>query len=375
MAEISLASKEDKQDIIDFINYVFSVAYTAHDFKKKLPKVYADDAKEDAAAHYIIKSEGRIKAAASLREIKVCICGKVLKYGLIGNVAVHPYSRGEGYMTELMGEIIRKAKKDGLDLLALTGQRQRYGYFGFFSAGTALRYTLTDVNVKHALKDTDHSDISFLPLEKASEIQIETAQKLYERRPAYTVREKEEYLSIMSSWENMTNLILQGGRVAGYLYGAFREVVLEDEALLYKVIKAYFDINRPKSVEITVQPFEKRRAELLSEICETRCILPTSLIKVLNRERVSSAFLELKAKSSPLIEGEAVVKTEQEAIKIAVKNGKARVEKAESSAPCIELDEHQAAELFFGLEGLTLPNEMLKNWVPLGFILDPPDTF
>ena len=376
MPEISILQNNDKQDIIDFINYVFSVAYTAHDFKKKLPKVYADDAKEDAATHYIIKKDGKIKAIVSIRTIFVSICGKILKYGLIGNVAVHPYSRGEGYMRELMDRVIEKAKSDCIDLLALTGQRQRYGYFGFSPAGICLRYTITDTNVRHALKDIDCSCISFLPLEKANDEQIDTVLKIYEKRPAHTLRGRDEYINIMSSWETQTNLIFNGGQLVGYIYGAFREVVLENEDLLYPVIKAYFNISGTTKAEITVQPFEKRRAEMLAAICETRCIAPSSQIKVLDWENSLSAFLCLKAKVSALCDEEKVVKITDEVLKLSVKSGVAAVKKAgPNELPQFCLTEGQAAELFFGIEGLMMGNDDIKSFSALPFLIDAPDTF
>lgn len=376
MSEIITSQNKDNQDIVDFINYVFSVAYTSHDFKKKLPKVYADDAKDTAATHYVIKEDGRIRAIVSLRKISVSVCEKILKYGLIGNVAVHPYSRGKGYMRELMERIIEKAKEDGIDLLALTGQRQRYGYFGFSPAGTALRYTVTDTNVRHALKDIDCSCISFLPLKKANAEQIDTVSKLYEKRPAHTLRERDEYIKVMSSWESETNLIMSGERPVGYLYGDLREVVLEKEDLLYPVIKAYFDISGAKTAEMTVQPFEKRRVGLLSAVCESASIRPVSLIKVLNWERVLSAFTELKAKCSSLENSEKVVDIDGEILKLSIKSEKFRVQKALSTEKAeISLTESEAHELFFGIEGLIGGNCGMKSFGALPFMLDAPDTF
>ena len=376
MSEIITSQNKDNQDIVDFINYVFSVAYTSHDFKKKLPKVYADDAKDTAATHYVIKEDGRIRAIVSLREISVSVCEKTLKYGLIGNVAVHPYSRGKGYMRELMERIIEKAKEDGIDLLALTGQRQRYGYFGFSPAGTTLRYTITDTNVRHALKDIDCSCISFLPLKKANAEQIDTVSKLYEKRPAHTLRERDEYIKVMSSWESETNLIMSGERPVGYLYGDLREVVLEKEDLLYPVIKAYFDISGAKTAEMTVQPFEKRRVGLLSALCESASIRPVSLIKVLNWENSLSAFLCLKAKVATLCDEEKVIKIADEVLKLSVKSGVAAVKKAgPNELPQLCLTESEAAELFFGIEGLISGNDDMKSFTALPFVLDTPDMF
>lgn len=375
MSEIITAQNKDKQDIVDFINYVFSVAYTAHDFKKKLPKVYADNAKENTANHYIIKKDNRIKAALSYRKISVDVCGTVLKYGLIGNVSVHPYCRGEGYMTELMNHVIEIAKSDGTDLMVLTGQRQRYGYFGFEPAGSILRYTLTDTNIKHSLGDIECSDISFSSLEYAKEKEIDEIIKLYEMRPAHTIRDKDEYINIMSSWEEKTNLVFYKGQLKGYIYGRLREVVLEDEELLYPVIKAYFNTFDIKNAEIYLQPFEKRRAELLARICETSCIMPLSMIKVMNWENVLTAFLRLKSETQKLPDSQITVKIENEVLKLTIRSGVVTVEKAEMETPDFCLCEKDALALFFGLNGILIQENETASFSALPFVIDKPDTF
>lgn len=375
MSDIITANTENKQDIVDFINYVFSVAYTSHDFKKKLPKVYGDTAKEDAASHYIIKKDNRIKAALSYRKISVDVCGTTLKYGLIGNVSVHPYCRGEGYMTELMNHVIEIAKSDGTDLMVLTGQRQRYGYFGFEPAGTKLRYTLTDTNIKHFLKDIDCSDISFLSIENASNTEIDKIIRLYEMRPAHTLRDSDEYINIMSSWEEKTNLIFNYGQLVGYIYGALSEIVLEDEELLYPVIKTYFNISGTKTADISVQPFEMRRAELLHAICETSCIMPVSLIKVMNWENVLTAFLKLKAVTHLLPDSQITVKIENEVLKLTLSSGIVTVEKAEMETPDFCFCEKDALSLFFGLNGLVIQESETASLSALPFVIDRPDTF
>ena len=368
MPEITTAQNNDKQDIIDFINYVFSVAYTAHDFKKKLPKVYGDNAKDAAANHYIIKKDGRIKAALSNRTISVDICGDILKYGLIGNVSVHPYCRGEGYMTELMNHAIEKASKDGIDLIVLTGQRQR-------PAGTSIKYTITDINIRHALKNTDCRNISFLPLENASDNEIDEIIKLYQNRPAHAIREKDEYINIMSSWEEKTNLIFTDGELVGYIYGALDEIVLKNEELLYPIIKAYFNISNQNKVDISVHPFEKRRAELLAEICETSYVTPIALVKVLNWENVLKAFLKLKAKISPLDDTQEIIKIENDILKISINSGIITVEKSKKEIPRLHLKEKEAMNLFFGLNGLIIPQAEATSLSALPFVIDKPDKF
>ena len=51
----SRAGKEDRQEMIDFANLVFSQAREPHDFKALLPKTYADGVQGIEDWHYIAK--------------------------------------------------------------------------------------------------------------------------------------------------------------------------------------------------------------------------------------------------------------------------------------------------------------------------------
>ena len=77
--------------------------------------------------------------------------GKELRVGFIGNVAVHPYSRGKGYMKELMRRAEIVMRQRGCDLAALSGQRQRYEYFGYYQACLEAVFTVTRNNLRHVL--------------------------------------------------------------------------------------------------------------------------------------------------------------------------------------------------------------------------------
>ena len=69
MIEYLRAEKNDKEEIIDFINYVFSQNFCPHDFKTLLPKAYSDDVCGIGAQHYVVKEDGKIKATVAIRTI------------------------------------------------------------------------------------------------------------------------------------------------------------------------------------------------------------------------------------------------------------------------------------------------------------------
>ena len=130
-----VATPADREEVVDFANYVFSQAHRPHDFKTLLPKAYADHLPELGAKHYLAKQEGRIRALVADRMIDMRLLDDTLRVGCVGTVSVHPYSRSEGHMKRLMTMMLEDARAEGLDLLMLGGIRQRYNYFGFEQAG------------------------------------------------------------------------------------------------------------------------------------------------------------------------------------------------------------------------------------------------
>ena len=88
-------------DYMDFINYVFGFNGNSSDFKKLLPKLYKYDYKP-AFSSYVTVDNGKLKAAVGAFDHDISVCGRYIKTRGIGNVAVHPYARGCGYMKKLM---------------------------------------------------------------------------------------------------------------------------------------------------------------------------------------------------------------------------------------------------------------------------------
>ena len=154
MTEYRRALPHEEADILDFINYVFSQAHRPHNFKTLLPKVYAHDGFH--RYHYVAVQDGKIRATVAVMPAFMPVGNNdMLKIGYVGSVSVHPYARGEGHMKKLMHMMLEDAEKEGYDLLALGGQRQRYQYFGFERGGAKLCFTVNQSNIRHALPNTE----------------------------------------------------------------------------------------------------------------------------------------------------------------------------------------------------------------------------
>lgn len=373
MTEFCIATTADKEEIIDFINYVFSQAHRPHDFKTLVPKSYADDAIDMGAIHYVAKKDGKIKAVVANRIIDVSVGGKWLKYGLIGNVSVHPYSRGVGYMKELMHMAIEDAKQKGVDLLVLGGQRQRYAYFGFENAGANLRFTVSKENIRHCFGDLDVSDISLRNFDDAEDGLLKEAMALYEARPFHAVRPWAEYRNIMRTWNQVSRLVLRKNEIIGYCSGS--EIVLKNEQDLGAVLKVLLAVDGIQEKTVTAAPFEKERITILSQICEENSIAQVEQIRVLNWGKVLQTLLSFKASYTTLKDGTALLSIDGEGLQITVTDGIPAVQKAEGTEKFLPMTLNEAQIRLFGLNSLLLPEDSFKNWAPLPFMIDGPDTY
>lgn len=371
MVEYLKASKNDKEEIIDLINYVFSHDYRPHDFKTLLPKAYSDEVDGLGAEHYIVKEDGKIKAVVANRISDADYSGNMLKIGYIGSVAVHPYSRGKGYMTKLMEMAASDAKKLGVQLLALTGKRQRYEYFGFENAGIAYNFTISSANIRHALADVDAGDISYREMTAQNPDEIRLACRIHNEKPCHTVRSYDEFLRIMHSWAQKSYVIYKKDEMIGYSFGQFGELVLKDESDYPAVIKAMLD---KESANITAASYERGKIEFLSSICENYSIGHTEKICVLDWKPVIYALLTLKSGITALCDGEKAFSIDGEGICISVKNNTITVQSAVPDKNTKVLSHNQAERIFFELDGL-LNNGEYGNWFPLPFYIDRADKF
>lgn len=383
MVEFIKADRSQKADMIDFITYVFSYDHEPHEFKRLVPKVYADDAEDTGMTHYMAVEDGRIKAVVSHRVMEEKIGGEILHYGLIGAVSVHPYARGKGYMKTLINMAMADARRDGMDVLVLGGQRQRYAYFGFERVGTNYQYTLNKNNIRHCLKDVDTDGIAFEKMDVPDAAALDRIKELYERRPAHGVRPREQLFHIMRNWASALRVIKKDGGMIGYVYGNMTELVLEDDSLLPAVTKAWFEQVSADPLSICVPLYEKAQCAFFTRICERMSVLPVDMICVLNWQRMLQVMLQFKHRFTPLQDGTAELAIEGEAFCIRVADGGVRVETLGDAAVCRRADgsalpqytQNEAEMLFFGMQDLLCPREEYKNWLPLPFCVDLPDTF
>ena len=291
---IDWAKPEEKHEIIDFIDYVFSKAHRPHDFASMLPKLYGENG--DAAQHHIVvREDGKIAATLLCYPVKLNAGGKEYMTLGIGSVSTHPRLRGRGYLGQMMALADSRAKELGAACAVLGGQRQRYQYYGFDHAGYQLRAQLETVNVRHALRDVQTDRWRIIPMEQAH---VSPAIALMERQPCWCVRGEEAFADILRSWYNKPFAVLKDGVFAGY--GTLRknpdachvaELLLQDEADFAAVMKLLSGMHGDLS--ICAAPWERTRARWLSTVCEEYSVSPAAQIKVYDSSQVDEICKKL----------------------------------------------------------------------------------
>ena len=373
------ARPEDRRKYIDFANMVFSMNWAPHNFKTLLPKVYGDGRATDDMQNISVDENGDVRGLIAVMPDEMRVLDRTLRTGYVGTVSVHPFSRGEGHMKALMKMAIEGAQKDGIDLMMLGGQRQRYEYFGFTPGGVAVHHRVIAANVRHALKNEDASGIRFVPMTEADEALIDQAFALHEKQPLRMVRSRADFVTILQSWYAVPFIVLENDAFAGYLVAArdmkaFAEFKLCDTKRYRAVVKAWTQQKDAHPLEIVAAGCDVELNRALGSFAEESRIEAAEQLHVLNWPNVLRALLPLSACISPLADGVLSLWIDEKPLTLTVKNGVIEVtENAPEDAPHWTGNEAQR-RLFSPLAAYDGPIAP-AGWLPLKLYMASPDHF
>ena len=166
---VRLADERDYERCYRFGNLVFRYAGTDIWFEQAIPKVYGPQAHMTHIHRIVTEDDGvTIRGLVGLLPGTLHTPAGALRTGYIGTVSVHPDTRGLGYMRRLMADRTADARQQGIDLLVLGGQRQRYGYYGYGQGGQRWWFEISARCVRHALAEADIEGITFTAVEPGS---------------------------------------------------------------------------------------------------------------------------------------------------------------------------------------------------------------
>lgn len=345
---------EDAQDIVDFADFIFSKDAEPHDFGQLIPKLYGDG-EDTQKYHYMVKEDGKIKAMICVLPVTYNVAGIELKIGCVGTVSVHPRARGKGYMQQLMNMALEDMKSQGYSFSFLGGQRQRYEYFGYEPAGIKLNFTLTTDNIRHKYKGLDSSGISFEPLLNDSS-QLDDAYQLYQQGIVSGARTKEQFVTILRTWNTQPLIILHNGEFAGYVAlgkdgGNVHEIELIEQDLLPVVCKALVAEKGLAELHFTVPAYDLDKITLLGDACDMYTTSYNHNFHIMDYSSVIEAFLRCKAQNMKLQDGRFVLGIEDsEIVEIVVQDNHVVVNKYNSNSDIqveVLLTKREATALLF----------------------------
>lgn len=379
MITYRMADARDMENIIDFINMVFSMLRVPHNFETLLPKVYA---KEFGIAdiHAIAEEDGKIFGCVAMYEFPLRVGDTMLRVGYIGSVSAHPRVRGKGVMAALMQMQLARARERGLDLLALGGQRQRYQYYGFETGGETYLYSIGRSNVRHALADCETDGLAFARMTRAD---VARALALYDAQCVAGARTEKNFIATLESYHRQAWKVEKNGAFAGYISSTedsthLGEIAMADETMILPAIKAWMLEKDIRLLHVNAAPHDVALGNRLAPVCEDCSINANCMIRVLRPESVLRAYMKLKDSIEPLEKGEYVLGWEGlGAYMLSVSEEGICAEKTECE-PQAWLTGIQAHRLLFGHNRFGLAKAGCaapRGWFPLPLYIPEPDSF
>lgn len=351
MIQCRKAKQEENEDIIDFINYVFSQNERPHDFKKLLPKLYGDS-RNNAGFHYLVKEDNKIKALICAMPIEYSIYGNDIKACCIGMVSVHPYDRSKGYMKQLMKEALTDTKNQGYHYIFLGGQRQRYEYFGFEPSGMQMEFKISSDNARHSLAETDSTPVKIVPL--TTEELLDKAYFFYKSQPIHALRSREDFYDILGTKECIPYGIIVNYEFSGYLAmgpnGWIPELLLADKRFYPAVMKALFAFTEKEQFNIIAAPYDLNKINYFQNIAEAYKITTSKNFRIFNWKQVLLTFLDLKSHIEYLASGALRIGIGDSVYEIKVKSNIPTVHKSSKEADIV-LTELAAISCLFSQMG------------------------
>lgn len=379
MPSYRIARESEEREIIDFSNMVFSMSACPTDFEKMYPAIYGKPGFSNL--HMIARDEAdQLVGSIAVKPMQLKLGdGNTLSLGYLGTVATHPRARGRGYMKQLMGMSIHRAREAGMELMVLNGQRQRYHHYDFESCGTVMRFHLNGINLRGMEEGAGYV---FLPFDQADDRRLDAAYGLYQQLDMVGQRSRDDFAPILHTGGGKPYLVLRDGQTIGYLFACgheIEEIACTQDVDLIRLSACWLTHQGCKNFRFTLPLHRKDAIRTLGQVAETWSIDDDMMVLVLNWASVLQKLMNHKARYQPLQDGERVIEVQGEALlRIRVSGGMPTVTAlAAGSAACeISFTPREAVRHFLSSFGrLAEWDDPCFGWFPLLFTIPKPDWF
>ena len=374
-------AKTDYDEVVDFLNMVFSMNSRPHNFPVLLPALY-QRTEESMGCHWAIRQKGRIQAVVGVYPTNFVLGGTDLKLARIGAVSTHPNARGQGLMSTLFRRVNQEIQEEEYDLAWLGGLRHRYLHFGYEKAGSAWIYTFNKNNLKYLPQPEQPIQFERITHEKPTLIQKLLA--FHNKQASFCTRSEVDFFAYCSHWHHKLLAAYGGEELVGYLVVDQNEAEISESAAVdgrtqLDMLAAFVHRTSTYSVRVRVNPLNLPFVRLLEEYAEDVEMSISGNWQILNWEKVIEASLRAKSQIIPLDDGVILLEIENYGtVEVGVEGLHIYCVPVEKKG-VIALDTPHMTRLLFGphhpqvVISLPAEAEMLKNWCPLPLYLSRQD--
>ena len=258
--------ESELRELTKFVSKVFDV-----DFPNYLPYIYGERA-TTGHNHFVVREDGEYAAAVLNFPNDLHVGDSVLGTTGVGTVCVREESRGKGYMSDLLASCLIEADESGASFLILSGQRQRYEYYGFAATGIYSSYCVDSASKRHCIGDRP----SLFTIEEATKDDGALCVEIMKEQPVYADRYAEHFYDTTAHDGNKLFIIREGGRAVGYFISN-REITYINELVFRRDLDPAKAIDElvlagfsrgTHSMRFEVPYYQFRLAERLSAISE-----------------------------------------------------------------------------------------------------------
>lgn len=381
MIEISRGTPSEFEEVIHFINDVFSAGGRPHDFPQMYPNLYRPT---ETCMHALLnlREDGVIKASVLVLPRTLSVNGETLKIYGIGSVATHAEARGRGFMSRLLTQAAAEMKEEGVAMAMLGGRRNRYNHFGYEIAGNAFNMDINRWDVMGTYPDYDASAFRFRPFTPDETDLVDTLYAMYLRQPVHYCYDRDEYVLRFFNDENFQPYAVydRAGTPVGCLAlgnvgnnrTPIREIVVAEEQMMEDVLFS-FAMQSENRLAIKLAPWQLSSIPRMLRIGTGLTGYADAQWNMLDWPQTLQKLLTFKASYADLEEGTLVLDIEGcGRIAVTVSGGKAAVEP--TAAP-VDLTFSQLDAVYTlagpvpsALVGLQLPRQVQRcfaSWFPL----------
>ena len=379
MTEYRLARAHEEREILDFSNMVFAMTAGPIDFSRVYPSIYGRAG--FSRLHIIARDEeNRLVSSIAVKPMMLTL-GRddSLSAGYLGTVATHPTERGKGHMKELMRLSIERARADGMELVALGGQRQRYNHYGFEIGAPVITFYLNKDNLK---KRPIQEELYFIALSKADKQTADSAYDAYQALVMCAHRSREDFADILRTAGGEGYALMSQEGFEGYVYANGNDIYeysFSGRQSMDDFARSWLRFRACERFKFTAALHQKETIAQLGAFAESWSLHDDMMIHVLNWSSVLQKLMSFKARHETLRDGEAIVEVKGQAwLRLQVKDNQVSVRDidAENTKPSISFTPCEAVLRFFSPMGqLQEGEDRFYGWFPLMFSIPRPDWF